>query len=79
MELDRMIRSADVTSLHDLQIEHTYLRDYLKYFSKVLSDLMEKKAKKRALEARRPPEQRPTGDKAFTLILSTIKSTGKGS
>lgn len=75
-ELDRLVRSSDCMTLKDLQVEHTYLREYVKYFSQLLSKMLEDKARADALMARRPHEQRPTGDKAAVLLKSTLKSTG---
>lgn len=75
-ELDRIVRSKDCMTLRDLQVEHSHLREYAKYFSEVLSKRLEEKAKHNALLARRPPEAKLTGDKAALLLRSTLKSTG---
>lgn len=63
--------------LRDLQVEHTYLREYVKYFSQLLTRMLDEKTRADALVARRPPEQRPTGEKAAVLLRSTLKSTGR--
>jgi hypothetical protein len=75
-ELDKKVRSKDSMTLRDLQVEHAHLREYAKYFSDILSERLEEKAKHNALLARRPLEPKLTGDKAALLLRSTLKSTG---
>ena len=66
--LDKKVRSNDIVSLKDLQIEHNTLRELAKDLSQHLSRVIELKSRQQALQLSRPVRKPLSHDKEAQLL-----------
>lgn len=74
--LDKKFRTNDCVTLHDLQSEHTCLREYTKLLSAHLTKLLESSHRKSALASRRYFEPKGNIEREVMLVRAKIKNNG---